>query len=616
MYQKIYYMDKSTQTLADELAGYGLATLFSHIVKKIPAMQESDIFLRDEGNCYAVVLSQPLQANWIEQQKFFSLVPYIQKAEKEAKEDGKAKAKKVALPDELKKVEYEVERLKKEKWFEARKQLPKAALRPTARRDQYPELEAFYQQYEHEQPHPDLDIWATVNQMSAITTYNGMVLAWYETRICFPELLKIILQLTATPSNDVIGATQAWQKLAKQYKLTAKTMQTATQVYNPATGKGANRPKADALTIGGQDNFWLIEWLKVIGMTKAGLPRIVSKAKDRKTYVLIPKNINLGTNKKVFNTFRHQFWANSAVKMDIMASLHYTHIFLEQWRDGQLDEIDIEFGLQPGDYVQGLAVAFYKDMGSAFALMNQSVINLPNWLKEVNSKDEVNLFLAMLDEHEKVIQGLKEERGQEYELLRTYRDFLSSGDLQDFFEFTGSYSSYLTNKIEKQEYVSQFSVSNLEALMKDKKIQDMPLSPILATGGFKNVARAIRQSTVNAQWAKIHNERLYDIRYGLGNELKRKANYSAELVQTLSDFMHSYNQENVQMAERYKGDPPRHRAQITTHDIAEVVALIDNYGAKTVANLLVAFGYAKDSKENSSNETEPTNEPTGDNNDD
>jgi len=614
MYQQIYYLDKSTQTLADELAAYGLATLFSHIVKKIPAMQESDIFLRDEGNCYAVVLSQPLQADWIEQQTFFSLVRYIQKAEKAAKEGDKVKAKKAALPEGLEWVEYEAERLKKERWFEARKNLPKAALRPTATRDKYPELEAIYQQYE--EPDPDLDIWGAVNQMSAITTYNNMVLAWYEARVCFPELLKIILQLTATPFNDVVGATQAWQKLAKQYHLTADMWQTATQVYNPATGKGANRPKADSLTIGGQDNFWLIEWLKAIGMTQAGLPRVVSKAKDRKTYVLIPKNINLGTNKTIFSTFRHQFWPSSAIKMDIMASLHYTRIFLEQWRARQLDDFDLEFGgLQPGDYVQGLAVAFYKDMGSAFALMNQSVINLPNWLKEVKSKEEVTLFLAMLEEHEKVISVFEEKKGDDNHLLHAYRDFLSGGDLQDFFEFTSSYSSYLTNKIEKKEYVSQFTVPNLEALMKGKESQDKPLSAILATEGFKNVARAIRESTVNAQWAKLRDQRLYDVRYGLGNELKRKANYPTEFVQALSDFMHSYNQENVQMAERYKSALPRRRSQITTHDIAEVVALIDSYDAKTVANLLVAFGYASDSTKKEDNKINPDNQPTGDLND-
>jgi len=61
--------------------------------------------------------------------------------------------------------------------------------------------------------------------------------------------------------------------------------------------------------------------------------------------------------------------------------------------------------------------------------------------------------------------------------------------------------------------------------------------------------------------------------------------------------MHAYNQENAQMNERYKGNPPVRRANITTEHIAEIVALIDEYGSQTVGNLLVAFGYAREPRE-------------------
>ncbi len=286
--------------------------------------------------------------------------------------------------------------------------------------------------------------------------------------------------------------------------------------------------------------------------------------------------------------------------MDIIAALKYAHTFLEEWSNGQIDdEFLLMLGdIQPGDHVQGLAVAYYKDMGSALAVLNQSTINLPRWAEKVTTKEDAQQFLDILEEHERIIQNFKEDRGLEYDMLYQYRSFLSSGELRDFFQFTASFSSYLTNKIEAKEYVNQFTTKNLEALMKSKNAK---LTPILENEGFRNVAHAIRQATVNAQWAKVHQQRLYDIQYGLGAELKRKANYNAEFVQALTDFMQRYNQETVQMAERYKGEPPRRRKQITTDDIAQVIALIDEYGAKTVGNMLIAFGYAKDSK---TNETE------------
>ena len=97
----------------------------------------------------------------------------------------------------------------------------------------------------------------------------------------------------------------------------------------------------------------------------------------------------------------------------------------------------------------------------------------------------------------------------------------------------------------------------------------------------------------------------YDVRYGLGTDLLRTAAYSDRFIQTLGEFLHAFNQENAQIYEREadeKGDLPPHlrRASITTKDIADVVNLIDEYGSQTVGNLLVAFGYAREPREQNS----------------
>lgn len=591
MYQHTYFVDKSTITLADPLAAYGLATILKNI---IPDEVEPDIRIKDNGPYYSIVLSEPIQAAWVENVAYFhNGVEFI--LTDRMKTEG-------TYPKDLANlIEYEFYKQRRAEYFEARKQLPKEALRPGATVDEHPIL-ATIQSLE---PPPNWEIWAQVNQMSAITAYNGMVLAWHESRVCFAETLKLILKMCAASPNDVEEAMEGWKKLAKTYQLPTKPLAAATQVYNPSTGKGSNRSKADNLTIGGQDNFWLLEYMKLVGMPHAGLPRVVRGVKDRKTYVLLPKNIKLSTSNKVFRDFQKVMWANSAIKMDIMAALKYTQVFLTQWQTGQLSEIDQMMGAQPGDYVQGLATVFYKDMGSALAVLNQSTINLPRWAKQVTTKEESAIFISILKEHEQIIQTFKEDRGLEYDLLGQYRQFLSSGDLRDFFEFTGAYSSYLTNKIEGREYVNQFTTINLEALMKSRNEK---LTPILENEGFKNVAQAIRQATVNAQWAKIKGQRVYEIHYGLGQELKRKANYNDEFVQALTEFMQSYNQENVQMVERHKGNPPRRRKQLTTEDIAQVISLIDEYGAKTVGNLLIAFGYASLPKDKPGS-IEPGGEP-------
>lgn len=581
MYQQIYYIDKSTNTFADSLAVYGLARILYGIMEAM----EPDILIQDKGYYYQVDLGRDIRPEWVDNARYFNPVDFI--LTDKLKKEG-------ACPEGINSTDYEDHKARNAEFYEKRKLLPKEALRPGATVDEFPELASL------SPPHPNWEIWAQVNQMSAIAAYNSMVAAWYECKPCFPELLKLILKLCATTPNDVEGALTGWKKLAKARNLSGAPQAAATQVYNPSTGKGANRAKADNLTIGGLDNFWLLEYLKLTGMQYAGIPRVVSGAKDRKTYVLLPKNIKLSTSNRIFKEFQHVLWRDSPIKMDIRAGLKYAQAFLEQWKNGQANDFDRSMGL-PDEYVHGLAMAFYKDMGSALAVLNQSTINLPRWTEQVTTKQEADQFTAILEEHEKVIQLLKEDRGPECAMLRTYRDFLSSGNLQDFFEFSALFSSYLTNKIESKDFVNQFTTTNLEVLMKSK---NKSLTPILENSGFKNIANAIRQSTVNAQWAKIKGQRVYDVRYGLGLELKRKANYNHEFVQALTDFIQEYNQENVQMAERHGGNPPRRRAQVTTEDLAQVVALIDAYDAKTVGNMLIAFGYARDVKDDKSAETE------------
>ena len=155
---------------------------------------------------------------------------------------------------------------------------------------------------------------------------------------------------------------------------------------------------------------------------------------------------------------------------------------------------------------------------------------------------------------------------------------------------------------ERGTYVIYFSTTNLRRIFMGT---DSKLGEILDNQGFQNIAKAIRLSTIIPQYSKRKGQRFYDVRYGLGNELKRKANYSNEFVQALSDFMHSYNQENAQVAETRE---KQYRSNLTTGDIQSIVSLIDSYGAKTVGSLLVAYGYARDPKEEKSLEENVSNE--------
>jgi hypothetical protein len=156
--------------------------------------------------------------------------------------------------------------------------------------------------------------------------------------------------------------------------------------------------------------------------------------------------------------------------------------------------------------------------------------------------------------------------------------------------------------MERGQWAPRFTTDPLEDLI---MTTEEKLTPILESPGFQNVAAAIRRSTVIPQYFKARGDKgPYDVRYGLGSDLLRRAAYPDQLVQALGEFLHDYNRETAQIHERYKGNPPVRRATVTTEDIQQVVELIDAYGSETVANLLVAFGYAREPRDREDDETQ------------
>lgn len=581
MYQQRYYVDKTTDTFADTLLAYGVAALLDRVIGNRGA---DAIRIRDEGATFTINLPHPIQPNDV-QMPWFCDLPFIATKSKKPPADWLATV-----------VDYEAERQRNAEYFAALQQLPKEVRRSGATLDEFPALA----QVTALKPIHEWPIITQINQMGAITAYVQVLESWSAVRTCFPEFLQLLLAWFAETPNPQAQAATGWRALAKRCGLKNKENATPVQVLNPAMGKGINRTKADgADKLDNPDSFWPLEFLKFWGLFQAGVPRVVKSAqgggrgpRDRKTYVLHPKNITLKTHREVYNVFTEGMWTNTAVKMDVLAALRYTDVFLAQWLAGQVD--DAEWGLEPGNYMQGLTIAFYKDMGSAVTLLNLSEMALPRWMR-VTTPEQGEAYRSVLEEHRRVVSSLDEGKSDEYRLLNDYRNFLSGHDLASLFRFTAGYSTLTMSRIERGSWAPRFLATHLEVLIME---HDNKLKPILEAPGFQNLARAIRRSTVIPQYHKAKGQRgPYDIRYGLGTGLLRQAAYPDRFVQALGKFLHDYNQENAQINERYKGNPPVRRATVTTDDIAQVIELVDKYGSQTVANLLVAFGYAREVSE-------------------
>jgi len=592
LYQSTYFIEKSTNTFADNLAAFGLAFVINAI-----ADGRAKVRMEDKGYAFAVICEPPIQQEWVENRKFFVGAPLLVTVDSKAtKSQGKVvktlkgpKLDLTKLPqsDGNIIVDYQTEKQNKDDFFawvktlsdDDKKKWHSGMIQPSS------------------SPHPNWEVFRAINP-GALESYNKSVGVWWQAQDVFSDLLKILLEMVAGTPNDNEAASKAWGTLCNKTGLEKPKPVTANQLINPSQGKGINNPKTEWRDPNNMKSFWLMEWLKTVGLFYGSYTRIVANpkdprnAKDRKTYVLSPSRLGWTEHQEVMKHFRQAMSASqTAIKMDAMVALQYTKAFLKYYEEARVENLSEDiFGDPPADLVSGMQMAFYKNLGNSPAVMNMASINLPRWVAPRNS-EQLAEFQASLDEHITIVRNLDEKRGDQYTLLSKYRDFISGGDLDAFFEFTTSYSGFMISQKERNKYVRQFSIPTLEVLFMNS--EDKQYSEIMQNEGFRNIAYAIRHSTVSLQNAKKFRKPATNIRYGLGQQLARKAAYPADFLAELSEFLHLYNAENAQLREK---DRNPFRSNVRMEDMEEIVKLVDRFGSKVVCNMLVAFGYASEAR--------------------
>jgi hypothetical protein len=535
------FVDKPTGTFADPLLAYGLAVVVGDVLK------------RTEGHGQPFdQLRTPPSVHLSDHGAYYRLdcTPALDDARLATIQTPyvpavviRTRKNAAKLPADLPPqtvVDYEVERDKRAEFFEIRKNLPSEALDALRQRKDHPALAALHGQ----EPHEHWDVFRAINPQ-ALTGYNKLMTQWWAVQEALPEVLALLRDLFAQSPNDLAAAIAAWKELDKAHGWGIKAGTTAAQIYNPSRGKGQNRAKADKLSMGNVKGFWLLEWLKAVGFYHAALTKQLRGVKDRKTYVLAAAEIDLEESDKIMRAFRGRMArAETAIRSDVLASIRYTQAMLDftSQREGASLKARLFKQRRPSRVVSGFYSAFYKNLGQSVATMNLSFIGLPGWI-QVEGESDVGDALDVLAEHESIVRQFEESHGDAYNLLLLYRDFLSGNDLRPFFEFTTAYSGYFISQKERR-------------------------------GGYVP---------------------------GLGQQLARKAAYPNEFIAELAGFLQKYNAENAQVMEKRAGP---YRRSIRTSDIDDIVALIDEFDdSRLICNLLVAYGYARVPREESSGES-------------
>lgn len=560
---KCLYVDKTSQTFADILVTFGLARIVDELLRE-QTKGGRNVLIQDKGPYYQLTCTPALERTTVEAHHGIFPIKVIATA----KNKNKLPAD---LPSDLM-VDYEQERERVNLFFAARRSGGNGGTSPPS-------------------PHQHWDIFRAINP-GTLPGYNSMMLTWWAIRQAHPQVLLLLLDLYSTTPNDYESAENRWKESDKEHGWGIKAQATCQQLYNPDQGKGQNRAKADALSIGNLGALWLAEWLKAVGFYEATLTRLMRGTKDRKTFVVAPRELTFSQSQEIMSRFMETMqFSESPTRFDILAVLRYARALLEHFsaEPGSLARL---LGLQQlkKRVVAGFHTAFYKDLGNAVATMNLAFVALPGWV-EVRSREEVDLYTGLLAELESFVRQFDESHSDAFTLLQYLRDFVSGDDLDAFFRFTNAFPSYLIGRREQNKYARSLTTEFIERLVMSTEKR---LARILESPGFQGIAYAIRQSTVTAQYRKKQGDRKYDVRYGLGQELARKARYPESFIAALSDFLHKYNAENAQVMENRSGP---YRRSVKTTDIGEIVALIDEFGSETVANLLIAYGYAREPRE-------------------
>lgn len=571
MISRSFKVLKKTGSLADPTMAAGLASL-------LQALTDVEPFIRDIGPYYEVSVGNPVDIDKLPYERFLADPGYLYV--KKAKE-------KTNPPNAGEVFDYEAEKAKAEAQREAKKAKKAKAKTGT---DDEGGLASF-------DVRPDWYLYQQLNVLQAYGSYNGLHEA-----IRQADPARLASSVRAKLEALAEGRDPATVDTDFSFAVSP------VQGFNPLVGKGVNRPKTDGPSVSSLDKSyadWFDEWLRYVGMAIVGMASPLGK--DIKMLALSPSALSLTALRQ---EIRKEFlaavglaWTSSQI--DISGALKVARRLVEGSGLLERNEEWVLKEFTPRDLISGIHTAYFKSLGTGKAVSNLSFIALPGWFP-VRDAQSARDWLDIIGEHLGVVSFLREDRSEEYSLLRAYRDFLSGDDLTAFLDFASAYGIYVMRTRERGRRVRQLTTVNLgkvvEGMEKTRKVvegMEGSFGSVLANEGFQNVARAMRRGTVGEQFHKAQGRQQYDIHYGLFHELRRSAGFKDRLLKAVADFVCAYNAENARMAERAASGKSgiRRRPQVTTKDIEEFAAIIDAYGAETIALLLAAYASAREPRE-------------------
>ncbi|MHB1006512.1 MAG: hypothetical protein ACYC3S_12855 [Chloroflexota bacterium] len=373
------------------------------------------------------------------------------------------------------------------------------------------------------------------------------------------------------------------------------------QLFTPTAAKGYARLKPDSTNRGdGTKEQWtrpFSEWLKYRGYFRVACS--YSLGDDIRLLCPVPADISARAVVDLARELRRARVSGGPAKVDALAVLDLARLLIEHSTEYHEEGVPPFEGLDlggrtPADVVSGVMVTHYQSLGSARAVTSMSMLTVPGWFP-LGDPERARVWLSILEEHRRIVRGLKDDHSDQIALLLQYRRFLerrATTGLLTLLDFMSAYGQFLIRAREQNPRVPAFTTSNLKEVTMGLRAD---YGQILEDSGFLALAGAVRQATVTAQYWKSKREEHREIRYDLIPELRRKRTLpnSALFIETVAEFVASYNLENARRREMGKGAP----ANVTTQEFAAFCHQVQTHGASLLGALLCAYGSCREPRE-------------------
>lgn len=382
------------------------------------------------------------------------------------------------------------------------------------------------------------------------------------------------------------------------------------QVFTPTAAKGYSRLKPDGTDRNDKtkeqwaDSF--VEWLRYRGYFRVACPFFQgAKAEHVRLLCPVPADISISALAFVARELRREGVFGGPPKMDALAVLRLADVLIRHCEEYHDEGVEVAPGLflrarSPAQMVSGVIVTHYQSLGNAKAVSAMSTLALPDWFP-VTSRADARVWLAILDEHQRVVRGLRDDHSDEIGLLIAYRRFLETrgdGAMWALLTFLEGYGPFLIRALAQKRKLRSFRMDYLRRVLMGSAGEGTSgaVTTVLDDPGFQAVAAAVRRATVGAQWQSANNIADHrEIRYDLLHDLRRKRSMSgpAPLIEAVADFISRFNAESARRHEMRKSG--RHR--VATEELRAFAALVERHGAPLVGALLCAFGSCRESRE-------------------